>query len=203
MVIFALQGDVALATVEIVAPHRRDDVVSAKVGSGDAALAADLEAVEVALQDEVDDARNGVRTVDGRVTAGDDLAAVDEVLRDAVDVGNRGRAQDVGSDVTAAVDEDAGALRGPTANVDQAEAGDADVDARLLLGERAAPLRQGVRLVADGVRAVLQELLALDLGVWNHRFEIRAADARSGIHDVLTRGGCCGVVRVRVRNPLV
>ena len=48
----------------------------------DAALAADLVAVVIVLEDEVDDARDGVRTVDRRVAAGDDVDALDEVGRE-------------------------------------------------------------------------------------------------------------------------
>ena len=61
------------------------------VASG-ATLAAKLKAVIVVLEDEVDDARDGVRTVHGRVTAGHDVDTVDEVGRDRVDVDTDARA---------------------------------------------------------------------------------------------------------------
>ena len=77
---------------------------------GDAGLAADLEAFEVAPQDEVDDAGDGVRTVDGRVAAGDDVDALDEVVRDRVDVRRHGVVENVGGDVAAAVDQHQRAL---------------------------------------------------------------------------------------------
>ena len=44
-----------------------------KPSSGMPALAAHLDAVEIAAQDEVDDAGDGVRTVNGRVAARDDV----------------------------------------------------------------------------------------------------------------------------------
>jgi hypothetical protein len=61
--------------------------------------------------------------------------------------------------VAAAVDQHQGALRAETAQIEQAEAGDADAQARILLGEGAAQLRQIVQRLADAVLALLEELL--------------------------------------------
>ena len=54
--------------------------------SADAALAAKLDAFVIVLEDEVDDAGDGVRTVHRRVAAGHDVDALDQVGRDGVDV---------------------------------------------------------------------------------------------------------------------
>ena len=53
---------------------------------GDAILAAYGDAVELVLQDEVYNARNRIRAINGRRTAGDDFDAVDEIGRDIVEV---------------------------------------------------------------------------------------------------------------------
>ena len=62
-------------------------------------------------------------------------------------------------DVAAAVDQHQGALRAEAAKIEQVEAGDADAEARVLLGEGAAQLRQLVQRVADVGVALLEELL--------------------------------------------
>ena len=116
------------------------------------------------LQDEVDDAGDGVRTVHRRVAAGDDVDALDQVVRDGVDVGRHGVVENVGGDVAAAVDQHQGADRAEAAKVEQVEAGDADAEARVLLGEGAAQLRQLVERVADVGLPLLEELLAADRG---------------------------------------
>ena len=146
-------------SAKFVAVHGRDILVAAEALPGDAGLAADLQAVEIAAQDEVDDARDRVRTVNGRVAAGDDVDALDQVVRDRVDVGRHGVVQDVGRDVAAAVDQHQGAQRAEAAKIEQVEAGDADAEARVLLGEGAAQLRQVVQRVADVGVALLEELL--------------------------------------------
>ena len=72
--------------------------------TGDAGLGAQLDAFIVAAQHEVDDAGDRVRTVNRRLAAGDDVDAFDQVVRDGVDVGRHSVVQDVGRDVTTAVD---------------------------------------------------------------------------------------------------
>ncbi len=122
-----------------------------------AALAADLEALIVAAQHEVDDARDGVRTVNGRVAARHDVDALDQVVRDRVDVHRHGVVENVARDVAAAVDQHQGALRAEAAKIEQVEAGDADAEARILLGEGRAQLRQLVQDLTDIGVALLEE----------------------------------------------
>ena len=71
-----------------------------------------------------------------------------------------GIVQDVGRDVPAAVDQDQRALGAETAKVEQVEAGDADAETRILLGEGAAQLRQIVQRFADIGVAALDDALA-------------------------------------------
>ena len=99
-------------------------------------------------------------------------------------------------DVAAAVDQHQGALRAEAAKIEQVEAGDADAEARVLLAEGAAQLRQFVQRVADVGLALLEELLAADRGDRNGRFEVRPADARAGDDHFLLQ------IRGRVRLQL-
>src|SRR4029079_11282503 len=113
------ERDVATTIVEVAA-EGQDGVIAlanAMVGDGDAAISLDTR--EVLLQDEVDDARDGVRTVNGRGTAGHHVDAVDQRGRDRVGVDDR---VDVIGDVATAVDEHEGALRAEAAEVDGGDA---------------------------------------------------------------------------------
>ena len=140
-------------------------------------MTTDLHAVEIALEDEVDDAGNGVRTVNGRVAARHDVDALNQVGRDRVDVRDGGRAQNVGGHVTPTVDQNQGALRRKAAKVKEVESGDTDAEAWILLSERAAQLGKVVQRVADVRTAALEELLALERGHGNDRFKVGAANA--------------------------
>ena len=84
---------------------------------GDPVLAPELDAVEAVLEDEVDDAGDGLRAVDGRCAAGHDLDAVDEVGRDVVEVDRRRTGQT--RDEAAAVNEHERAVRAEVAQVDR------------------------------------------------------------------------------------
>jgi len=96
--------------------------------------------------------------------------------------------------VATAVHEHQGALGAEAAKVEQVEAGDANAEARVLLREGAAKLRQIVKRVADVELALLKQLLAADRGDRNGRFEVRPADARAGDdHFLLRIGGRVGL----------
>jgi len=87
--------------------------------------------------------------------------------------------------VPAAVDQHQGALGAETAKIEQVEAGDADAEARILLGEGAAELRQFVQRLTDVGVAGLEDLVAVQRGDRNGRFEVRTANARAGDRDGL------------------
>ena len=132
----ACSGDVAAAVGEVLAVHRRDVLVAAEAVSARRRPGRGSGSRHSLAQDEVDDAGDGVRTVNRRVAAGDDVDALDQVVRDRVDVGRHGIVEDVGGDVAAAVDQHQGALRAEAAKIEQVEAGDADAEARVLLARR-------------------------------------------------------------------
>ena len=125
----------------------RGRIVAAVAIGGDAALAADADAVIVAAKDEVDDAGDGVRAVDRRIAAGDDVDPLEQIGRDRVDVddilaGDR-------RDVAAAVDEDQRARGTLAAKVELVEAGGADELGRVGLAEGGAKRRQLIEGVAQ------------------------------------------------------
>src|SRR5262245_41985605 len=182
---FAMDRDVAAVVVEILTIHHRDVLAAAEALPRGGGVAANLQALVILLEDEVDDAGDGVRTVHGRITAGHDVNAIDQVVRDGVDVGRHGVVENVGADVTAAVDQRQGADRAEATKIEQVEAGDADAETRVRLGEGAAKLRQLVQRVTDAGGRLLDERFTADRGDRNLRFEVRTADARSGNDDRL------------------
>lgn len=98
---------------------------------GDLVAAVQLQAFEFVVDDEVDDARDGVGTVGGRCTAGQDVNALDEGERDVVEVDT---ADQFGGDDALAVQQDDVAVRTEAAKVDVACAAVAVVDAEPIDG---------------------------------------------------------------------
>src|SRR5690606_6836413 len=85
-----VQRDVALAVGEVAAEHARDRGVEAHALFGDAGPRGQFHALVIVTKDEVDDARDRVRTVNGRCTAGHNVDALDQADRDLRDVGHAG-----------------------------------------------------------------------------------------------------------------
>src|SRR5438132_7697943 len=110
----------ATATTEIYTLSLHDALPISVALLGDAALAAQTDAVIVATQHEIDHTRDGVRTVDRRAAARDHVDALDQVARDGVDVDQI--VAGARRDVTAAVDQHQGAGRAETAKVEDVEA---------------------------------------------------------------------------------
>ena len=187
--IFQVDRDVAPPIPEIGACERADIIVARVAIFADAALAAKLDALEVPLEDEVDDARDRVRTVDGRVAARHDVDPLDQVRRDRVDVDLDGVAEDVRSDMAAAVLKRQRTVRAEPAQVEQVEARRAEEPAGVRLAERVAQRRKLVQHVADRSGARLEEFLAADRRHGHGRFQIGLADARPGDGDDLVLPG--------------
>ena len=187
--IFAVDREVGAAVEEVLPGHARNIEVLAEPSLGGCATRTELDAGEVTAEDEVDHARDGVRTVDGRIAPGDDVDPLDQVVRDRVDVGRNGVVQDVGGNVTTSVDQHQGARRAETAKVEQVETGDADARARVGLVKGRAKLGKLVQRVADVAVALLKEAFADDRGDRNGRFEVGTTDARSGDDHFLAAAG--------------
>src|SRR3546814_6143448 len=77
------------------------------------------ETVEIILEDDVDHARDGVRTINRRCTAGDYFDALDQVGVDRIEV-DRGAVGGAG-DAALAVDEHERAVRAATGEIDERE----------------------------------------------------------------------------------
>ena len=84
----------------------------------DAVVAVEPDTFEAGVHDEVDDARDRVRTVHRRCAAGQDFGAPDQRRRNDVKVGGLVRAVRVARHEAAAVDENQRALRAEVAKVD-------------------------------------------------------------------------------------
>ena len=80
--IFEVDRDVGAVVEEVLAGGQRHEADAAVALLGYAALAAETDAVEVAAEDEVDDAGDGVGAVDRRAAARDHVDALDEVARE-------------------------------------------------------------------------------------------------------------------------
>ncbi len=97
--------------------------------------------------------------------------------------------------MTAAVDQNQRALRAETAKVEEVQTGDADAEARVLLGEGAAQLGKIVQRVTNIGLTLLEKALARDRRDRHGRFKVRTADARPGDDDGAFIGGRCFVGR--------
>src|SRR5690606_25820178 len=76
------QADVAAAAREVVADDSGQLVFETVAFVADAHMRVDLDALEIALQDEVGDTGNRVSTIRGRCAAGDDLDPLERGRRD-------------------------------------------------------------------------------------------------------------------------
>ncbi len=166
-------------------------VVAAALGVaelGDAPAALELDAFEIVLEDEVDDAGHGVGAVNGRGTAGDQVNAFDQGDGDGVGVDHAGQVE--GNDATA-VDQNQGPVGAQAAQVDGGAATRAVVDAR-------ADGRQGDRQVLDQFldreRLVQRDFLGTDRGDGAGCLEAGLADARTGDDDVIDGRVLAGVL---------
>ena len=144
------------------------------------------------LEDEVDDARDRVRTVDGRIAARDDVDPFDQVRRDGVRIDRDAVVEHVRADMAAAVDQHERALRVEAAQIEQVEAGCAEEAGGVRGAEGGAQGGQLVQRVADRDLTGLEELLAADGRDRRGGFEVRAADARSGDDDRAVVA--CGII---------
>ena len=148
----------------------------------EAVLGRDLNALEVLLHDEVDDAGDRVRAVHGRCAAGEDVDPLDHLRRDLVDVRCRGRRRDAAIRHAPAVDQDQ-RPRGPeAAQVQRRRAGRAVGDRHVL---RSEGLRQLVHEVLDTGDALRHDIRRGDLRHRRRRFEVCQPDARSGDDDLI------------------
>ena len=142
-----------------------------------AVLGINLNAFEVFLHDEVDDARNGVRTVHGRCAAGQNVNAVDELAGDEVEVSCRVVRRAVRHAL--AVDQDQ-------------RAGRAEVTQRDRRGTRGAVGNRRV-LRSESLRQLDDEVFnardALKLDVFRRHRRDRAGGRQVGLEDARTGNG--------------
>ena len=156
---------------------------------GEALAHVDLGALEFAFEDVVDDAGDGIGTVNGRGTVAEDLDALDALRGQLVDV--HGLRQAGGHRVdghAAAVDEDEGGGGTEVAEIDvgvvAASAG--GTEARFILGQIYHRRQRGEHIhgqkgVAHGHRVLIED------GNGNHFFEVRALDIGAGDDEILQR----------------
>lgn len=192
MIVFRGEGHVDPVFEQVLA-----DGEAARVGGGiafvgNAALAAQTNAVEITPQLEVDDPRDGVRTVNGRVAAGHDVHAFEQFVRNGVGidiVGARRRRH-----VTAAVDQHQRAAGAQIAEVEPVDARRTDEAGRVGLGEGRTQRRQFGQRITDIGRAAFGEILTGHGRDRVGRFEVGTRDARTGDDDSVAGGfGAIGI----------
>src|SRR6185437_8382613 len=154
-------------------------------------LVVDLDAFEVLLQHEVDDAGDGVRSVYGGRAAGEHVDALDQLQRDLVEVRRGGGNRGVGVALTqpASIDQHQGALRAQATEVSRLHAtcgGEAAGAVAEVLPEGVVEvLRQLVQQLADvGLAAQLDVTRGDDLNRAGAG-RIGGRDARARDHDLL------------------
>src|SRR5690606_7405652 len=197
------QADVAAAAIDVGADDTGNLIFEAVGLIADAHLAVELDALEVALQDEVGDAGNRVRAVSGRGAAGDDLDSLERGRRDGRHVD---RAVGIARGAAAAVDQHQRTVgahaaqrhRGSTgrtggARLDTGAGGDRTTGAADAVegggGLGNHELRQPVQLLFDSRGARLLKEGFIDGDDRAVRLVILARDARAGDHD---RAGLSG-----------
>ena len=198
MVIFAADDDMKAIIHEGFAIGGLDQRGFVIAIFGDAAQDIALEAFEMGVGDEVDDAADRVRAVGGRRAAGDDVDALHQQLRKH---GNVGHAGDIGADDALAVEQGQGADRAQAAQREGTEALLAAGGGEGAGGGAGRALERGQ--LGDGVEdvglGVVGDLLLTDDGGGRRRIEAAGGDARSGDDDV---GALCGrrIARLGLRR---
>ena len=194
--IFAVGVDVQPVVEEVRAGQHRDAAsVGGTVLDQLAEVGVDLEPFEILAQDVVDDAGDGVRAVNRRTAAGDDLDVLDQQAGN--DGGVDAEAARGRTDVTATVNEGQGAARTQRAQVGELEAAVVQVVAgRVRRHQRVRQRRDGGQVVDHRGETGLQQLLALDLDQRGGRVGRVATDTRTGDDDFIDLGGFRVLARV-------
>jgi len=160
----------------------------------EAVLRIRAEAGELRVHDEVDDAGNGVGTVDRGSAAGQHVDPADQCRRNEVDVGDGNGLGRIAGLEAAAVDQHQGARGAEVAKIDGGGAGGAVGEIAALTGEG---LRQRVDQILGAGRALKADLGAVDHSDRAGAGKVRARNARAGNDDrfVLSRrrGGRIGL----------
>ncbi len=171
-----------MATISEIAAEGDISVVARPIASlGDAVLAADFDAVEVVAQAEVHHAGDGVRTVNRRCAASDDVDAVDQERRDGVEIDDLRRIEEHRA---TAIDQHQGAGRAEAAQVKGGDAAARVV--RKGCGAR-NDLRQSVEHLLDVDCSRKLEFLVLDNRDRRGSLKVTAHDTRTGDDDGFAR----------------
>ncbi len=205
IVVFRTDRDVAGTAGDVGSEDRREAHFLSVACFGEVRLCVELQSLEVATQDEVGHAADGIGTVYGRGATRDDLDPLHQRRRNAVDVRHH---QCVGGHWTMAIDQHEVAVRSEAA---QGHRGDADGIHRrdlhiLLRGDRRGRRVVGRQLVEIGLD--VQAGAVFELGVFDGHQRtvgslVAAHDARAGdlhlfeFEDVI---GLCGFCRRAVAH---
>ena len=190
--IFGSDRDVTATVGEVGAPHTGDELRRAIAALRDAGLAAQRQTVVVALEDEVDDTGNRVRTVNRGVTAGHDVDTLEQVGRDGVHVDQVIAGQ--GRDVATTVDENQRTAGAEAAKVEQVEACGTDEAGRVALAEGGTQRRKVVQRVTERDVALIGQFAGGDRGQRHGRGNAGARNARTGNDDhAFRRNGGTGI----------
>ena len=149
----------------------------------DGGLGVDFQPLEILLHDEVNDTGNGVRTIDRRSAAGENLDPLDQGRGDEVNV--RRDENGVAGLQALAVDQNEGAARAEAPQVDRRGSGGAVGQILALASEN---LRQVVDEVFDVDRALKLDLAVVDRGDRADAGQVPGGDARPGDHNFVDGG---------------
>src|SRR5690606_2531748 len=166
--------DVAPAIGKVAADDAVNLIGIAVASFVEAVVARNLNALEVLLQDEVDDARDRVRTVNGRTAAGHHVHALDQSRRNSVEVNNLLL---VVSNVAAAIDQN---QRAGFTQTTQVNGGNAVAGVIGSAGQRRNHLRQFIQHIFHVGCAGEAEFLGADNRNRAGRLEVRTRNTRTG-----------------------
>ncbi len=156
----------------------------------EAVLGVDFDAFKVATHDEVHDASDSIRTVNGRSTTGQDFNALDHLARDLVQVGGVILRRAIAHAL--AVDQHQGARRAKVTQRNRCRTRSTVGNGRVLGGEG---LRQLGDQVFDAGHTLNVDVFARDLGHRAGRRQVGLANTRAGHHDIFDLAGLLGLRR--------
>ncbi len=163
--IFGRNRNVTASVGKVRAGNPRKEVHAAVAARRQACLSARRDAVIVGPHDEVDHTGNSIRTVDRRVTAGDDIDTVDQVDRNGVDVDAVVARR--AADMAATIDQHQRTGRAEAAKVEIVQTGGADEAARVAAGEGRTQRGKVVQRVAERNLTGSRQVVDSDRGQGN------------------------------------
>ncbi len=157
-----------------------------------------LHAREILIEHEIHDTRQRVRAVGGGCAAGHDVHALDQRIRERIDVWGAAARGQRRVDVALPVEKNKRAIGAHAAKIELADAGRArrQIAIRRAWVHRSSKSRKDVHRIRDVDRVERVEFFRAEHGDGGRSFVTIAHNARTCDDDLVERCGRCGVLRV-------